>query len=294
MTSFIRKIFMILIGFLAGTASWAVIEILFYFGEFITYHLLWNSFAGASIGLFFGLFFGSAEGIILSDFKRSLNGAVSGSIMGLVSGAVIVLLAQSLLYSIGSIELVTKSVSESFLIPLLRALGWSLLGLVIGSIEGIRSRSVRKIGIGISGGFLGGLTGGILLELLTRSWSNGFFARGTGLAVMGIGIGLFYTLFEFSRSYGLIRVLSGSLRGKEYILVMKKTKIGSSSKSDIPLGEYLDVLGNHANLSVNSKAVVINAIEGSVLVNDQPVLKHELKYEDVIQIGEAKLFYLPG
>jgi len=88
---------MILIGFLAGTASWAVIELLFYFGESIKYHILWNSLAGASIGLFFGLFFGSAEGIILSDFKRSLRGAVSGSLMGLAAGALVVLLAQGFL-----------------------------------------------------------------------------------------------------------------------------------------------------------------------------------------------------
>jgi len=293
MTTFIRKIFMILIGLLAGTASWALIELLFYFGESIKYHLLWNSLAGASIGLFFGLFFGSAEGIILSDFKRSLRGALSGSIMGLAAGVFVVILAQGLLYTIVNAELFIRSVNESIIIPVFRALGWSLLGLVIGSIDGIRSRSIRKIGIGISGGFLGGLTGGVLLELLSKNWSNGFFARGTGLAVMGIGIGLFYTLFESSRAFGLIRVLTGSLRGKEYIIVMKKTKIGSSLNANIPLGEYSDVLENHAILKVHKKEVFIERSEGLVLVNDQAVLKHELKYEDVIQIGEAKLFYLP-
>lgn len=293
MTTFIRKIFMILIGLLAGTASWAVIELLFYIGETIKYHLLWNSLAGASIGLFFGLFFGSAEGIILSDFKRSLRGALSGSIMGLAAGVFVVLLAQGLLYGVGNAELFTSSVNESILIPVFRAFGWSLLGLGIGSIDGIRSRSIRRIGIGISGGFLGGLAGGVLLELLTKNWSNVFFARGTGLAVMGIGLGLFYTLFESSRANGLIRVLTGSLRGKEYLIVMKKTKIGSSLNSNIPLGEYSGVLANHAVLRVNKKEVIINESEGSVLVNDQPISKHELKYEDVIQIGEAKLFYLP-
>ncbi|MCK5673935.1 MAG: FHA domain-containing protein [Spirochaetales bacterium] len=293
MTAFIRKIFMILIGLLAGTASWAVIELLFYFGESIKYHLLWNSFAGASIGLFFGLFFGSAEGIILSDFKRSIRGAVSGSNMGLAAGVLVVLLAQSLLYSIGNAELFTSSVNESILIPVFRSLSWSLLGLVIGSIDGIRSRSIRKIGIGLSGGFLGGLAGGILLELLTKNWSNGFFARGIGLAVMGVGIGLFYTLFEFAGSNGLIRVLTGSLRGKEYLIVMKKTKIGNSLNANIPLGEYAGVVANHAILKANKKEIIIEESEGTVLVNDQPISKHELKYEDVIQIGDAKLFYLP-
>ena len=293
MTSFIRKIFMILIGLLAGTAAWAVIEGLFYFGESITYHLLWNSLAGASIGFFFGLFFGSAEGIVLSDFNRSLHGALSGSIMGSAAGILIVLLVQSLLYGLGNAELFSPSVNESIVIPVSRALGWGLLGLVIGSIEGIRSHSIRRIGIGVSGGLLGGLTGGILLELLTRYWANGFVARGTSLAVLGMGIGLFYTLFESSRAYGHIRVLTGALRGKEYPIVMAKTKIGSSLGANIPLFEYSGIKDQHAILKANSKEVVIHEAEGSILVNDQPITKYELKYEDVIQIGEAKLFYLP-
>lgn len=294
MTSFIRKLFMILIGFLAGTASWAAIEILFYFGESISSYLLWNGLAGASIGFFFGLFFGSAEGIILSDFRRSLRGALSGSILGMASGVSIVLVVQTLLYAIGNAELFTSSVYNSVITPLSRALGWSILGLVIGSVDGFRSRSVRRIGVGILGGFMGGLTGGVLLEILTGYWSNAFLARGVGLGVMGIGIGLFYTLFEISRSYGIIRVLSGPLRGKEYLLLMKKIDIGSSGNVSIPLSDYSGVLGHHATIKANNKEVIIQEAEGSVLVNDQPIIKHELKYEDVIRIGDAKLFYLPG
>jgi len=294
MTSVFRKIFMILIGLLAGIASWSVIEILFYFGESIRYYLLWNSLAGASIGFIFGLFFGSAEGIMLSDYKRSLRGAVSGSIPGLIAGTLTVLLVQGLLYSIGNAELFNSLINESLIIPIFRTLGWSLLGIVIGSIDGIRSGSPRRIGIGASGGFIGGLAGGALLEMLVKYWSNGFYARGTGLVVMGIGIGLFYSLFEFSRSYGLIKVLTGPLRGKEYLILMKKTKIGASIKANIPLGDYGGVKVNHAALISNKNAVIIQEAKGSILVNDTPVTKHKLKYEDVIQIGEAKLYYLPG
>jgi hypothetical protein len=291
MTAFL--IFMTLIGLLAGTASWAVIEILFYYGESIGSHILWNSLAGAAMGFLFGLFFGSAEGIMLSDLKRSIRGGLTGAVFGLVAGVVVVILAQGLLYGIGNAELFAASVSDSLLTPLSRALGWSLLGLVIGSIDGIRSNSSRRMGIGISGGFLGGLAGGLLLEFLTVYWANGFFARGIGLAVMGIGIGLFYTLFESYRSFGLLRVLTGALRGKDYVIVMKKTRIGLASKMNIPLSGYSAVLAEHAMLVAKSNTVFIQESEGSVLVNDQPIIKHELKYEDVIQIGEAKLLYLP-
>ena len=63
--------------------------------------------------------------------------------------------------------------------------------------------------------------------------------------------------------------------------------------SDISLGNYTGVVKNHAVLTANRDRVAIKNNKGAVLVNDQPAGDQELKYEDVIQIGDAKLFYLP-
>ena len=245
------------------------------------------------MGLIFGFFFGSAEGIMISDLKRSIRGGFTGAGLGMAGGIGAIILAQGLLYWTGNTELLTSSFTDTFIIPLARTLGWGLLGMVIGSVDGIRSGSLKRLGIGFSGGLIGGLLGGILLESLTSIWANSFFARGIGIVALGIGIGVFYTIFEYSRAYGRIRILTGALRGKEYLLIMKKTKIGLSLGSHITLDNYRGVLKNHAFLSANKDGVIINDNKGSVLVNDQPVEKHELKYEDVIQVGDAKLFYLP-
>lgn len=293
MTAVLRKIFMILIGLTAGIAAWAAIEILLYFSESIGRHILWNGLAGASIGVLFGFFFGSAEGIMFSDPGRSVRGGITGGAFGLVGGTGAVILAQGVLYWMGNAELFANSVSNSLIVPLSRALGWGLLGLIIGAVDGIRSGSVKRTGIGISGGVLGGLIGGLLLEFLTRFWSNGFFARGVGLAVMGFGIGLFFTLFEYSSAYGRVRVLTGPMRGKEYVLVMNRTKIGSSLRANIPLSNYRGVEKNHAVLTADREGVSIQAVKGTVLVNEQSVKKQELKFEDVIHLGDARLFYLP-
>lgn len=293
MTAFLRKIFMILIGLLAGFAAWAVIEILLYYSESISRHILWNGLVGAAIGILFGFFFGSAEGIMFSDPGRSVRGGITGGVIGLAGGIGAVILAQGLLYWMGNAELFASSVSDSLVAPLSRAVGWGLLGLIIGAVDGIRSGSVKRTWIGISGGVLGGLLGGLLLEFLTKFWSNGFFARGLGLAVMGLGIGLFFTLFEYSHAYGRVRVLTGPLRGKEYVLVMKRTKIGSSLRANIPLNNYSGVVKNHAVLTADREGVIIQEAKGTVFVNEQSVTKQELKYEDVIHLGDARLFYLP-
>ena len=284
---------MILIGLIAGVASWTVIEILLYYGESISRHILWNGLAGATTGLFFGFFFGSAEGIMFSDSARILHGGVVGSIIGSLGGAGAMILSQWILYVIGNTEIFPLAVKNTYLALLSRSLGWSILGLIIGSLDGLRNGSGRRAFIGILGGLIGGFTGGVMLELLTRMWTNGFLARGIGMVLLGIGIGLFFSIFEYSRSYGLIKILTGVYRGKDYILTMKNTRLGSSPRAHIPLRNYPGIKKDHAVFIANRNGVIIKKIEGSILVNEKEVNEKELKYEDVIQAGSTKLLYLP-
>ena len=293
MSALYKKLFMLLTGTAAGLASWTVMEILLYYGEEIGRHIIWNGLTGAFIGLFFGFFFGSAEGVMFSDSQRAIRGGIIGAALGLLGGAAAVILAQGLVYLIGNTEFFTSSVSESLVVPLSRAAGWGILGLVVGSLEGIRNKSGRRTLIGMAGGFLGGFLGGALLEFLARVWSNELFSRGTGLVILGIGTGLFLGVFEYSRSFGIVRILTGPYKGKDYILTMRKTKLGTSPWTHIPLKDYMGVENNHAHFSADNNGVTISEEQGKVLVNDFEVSSQELKYEDVIQIGSAKLLYLP-
>ena len=293
MSALYKKIFMIITGAVAGLASWAVLEILLYYGEAVGRHIVWNAMAGAFIGLFFGFFFGSAEGIMFSDSTRVIRGGTAGAVLGLLGGAADVILAQGIVYLTGNAEIFSSAVSDAYIVPLSRAAGWGILGLTVGSIDGIRSKSGRRTLIGMTGGFLGGLSGGVVMEFLNRLWSNELLSRGTGLAILGICIGLFLGIFEYSRSYGIIRILTGPYKGKDYILTMKKTKLGSSPLANIPFKGYKGIENSHALFFSRKDSVTVKKDQGEVLVNDQSVSDKELKYEDVIQIGSAKLLYLP-
>lgn len=293
MSAFFRKIFMALIGLTAGVLAWAAVEILLRQTDIISRHIVWNGLSGAVLGVIFGFFFGSAEGIMFSDVRRSLRSGSAGAVIGLIGGTAGVILAQGLMYWIGNAELFSPSAAASWVTPFSRTLGWTILGLAAGGVDGIRSGSARRTGIGMAGGVLGGLLGGLLLEFLPRYWTDSFLARGIGIGLMGLFIGLFFSLFEHSRAFGLIRVLTGSFRGKEYVLVMKKTRIGASRHADIPLGTYAGVVKNHALLTADREGVTVKGVDGTVQVNDRPIADHQLKYEDVIQIGNARLFYLP-
>ena len=97
---------------------------------------------------------------------------------------------------------------------------------------------------------------------------------------------------EVRLSYGVLTLLNGRFKGREFLINQKKLRIGALEKNDIKLEGYHDVSDCHALVSVKKDDVFISPVaDGRLLVNDDPVNEHMLKYEDVIKIGSAKLLY---
>ena len=293
MTTFIRKILMTLLGLIAAAAVWASLEILLKFGEKLGGYLMLSLSEGILVGGLFGFFFGTAEGILLTERGRALRGGLAGLLIGVWGGAAAVLLAQGLLYFLENADLFSRMATGRYVIPISRSVGWIVLGMLIGSIDGIRTGSLRRVGIGLSGGLLGGLAGGLALEFFVSRWNNSTAARGAGLGIMGGFIGLFYSIFEYSRAFGIIKVLTGRIKGKEYIISMRRTRIGVANKCGIILSGYDGVEKVHAELIAGKDGVTVKSRDGVLVVNEDKVKEAELKYEDVIQLGSARLYYLP-
>lgn len=294
MTAFLKKILLTVLGLTGAVFAWAALEILLGFGERLGGYLVLSAAQGILVGGGIGFFFGTAEGILLSERKRALNGGLLGFLIGIAGGILAVLLAQFVLWLFGGTDLFSRGATVRYVAPASRALGWMVLGMVIGAVDGIRAGSLRRVGIGIAGGFVGGLLGGAALELLVSRLDNSVVARFAGLSLMGASIGLFYSLFEHSRCYGILKVLTGDIRGKEYLVTMRKTRLGSASRCSLVLAGYAGVSDVHAELTAGREGVFLSPVEGVVLVNEEKVPKRiELKFEDVIQLGSARLYYLP-
>ncbi len=62
---------------------------------------------------------------------------------------------------------------------------------------------------------------------------------------------------------------------------------------DIHLPEYKDVAEAHANLKIRGEDIVISPIDSKnrVLVNEIKISEHQLKFEDIVQIGSAKFLF---
>ncbi len=293
MSTFKRRLLLIGLGLLAGLAAWPVMELILTFQAVFPSYLIFSIVIGSVFGLILGSFFGTGEGIITSVPSRILKGAGTGAVVGIVGGAVGFLVGQGVLFLVGSWLFTSYRELTTLGLPLARAVGWAILGMFIGIVEGVRAVSPKKILVGFLGGLIGGLIGGFILEYIRVMFPGIMFARLIALVIFGMLIGLFYGIVERRLSFGVLRVLNGRLRGKEYLVTSTTLKIGSSSRSDISLPEYRDVEEQHAVLKVKGEDVYVQAADSSapVYVNDRLVSRQPLKWEDVIQIGSAKLYY---
>lgn len=292
MSIFLRKLIIGLIGLLAGLAAWPIAEVILYWQPLFPSYLIFSVTQGICVGGVMGGFFGSIESITLSKRGSIIPSIFMGFIVGMFGGLVGFLLGQGVLTLVMEYSL-SNQLFINYGIPISRIIGWTCLGLFIGSVEGIRSLSLTKVKVGIAGGLIGGLLGGLSLELLRLLIPEIMYARLVGLLIMGSLIGLFYSLIEHRYSIGVLKSLNGKLKNKEFLIVNKLTKIGSSGHSDIQLKDYTGIADCHAEIYIRENKILIanKDSKSPVIVNEYRIKEHLLKYEDIIHIGTAKLLF---
>jgi hypothetical protein len=297
MSTFHRRLIYVLLGLAGGLAAWPAMELVLALQQRFPSYLLFSVGSGALFGAVYGLFFGFADGVIAANGRRTLTGGAFGALWGLIGGAVGFVLGQWLLLSLGGYLFRQGVALDSGALPLTRVLGWAVLGVFVGTTEGVRKRSPRKLGIGLISGFLGGALGGVLVE-----YSGAFVSeaqgRPLGLLLFGLLVAFAYGLVEKSLAFGILRLLNGTYKGKEFILNQRNISIGSSRGADVPLFSYRRVMENHARIRASGQDIYLypEDPETEVKHNDSrlsPEGTGPLKYGDVLQVGSAKLLYLP-
>lgn len=293
MRSYIKILFYSLVGLAAALAAWPVVEALLVMQTAFPTFLLFNITIGGVFGMIAGAVFGSGEGIILNDKSKMIRGIITGTLVGLAGGMIGFLLGQTTLFLIGSRLIVSMKDFNTKGLLISRAFGWILLGVFIGSIEGIRAKSVRKITAGLIGGLSGSLLAALFLEYSRIIMPDFTYRRIVAFIIFGLFIGLFYGLAEKSLSFGVLRLLNGKYKGKEFLINQRKIKIGCSAKNDIALIDYANIQDFHGLVYVKGGEVYLKHTSdtGRITINDEPIAEQRLKLEDVIKIGDAKFFY---
>ncbi|MFA6506679.1 MAG: FHA domain-containing protein, partial [Treponemataceae bacterium] len=115
--------------------------------------------------------------------------------------------------------------------------------------------------------------------------------RAAGLIVFGSLLGLSFASVERRLSFGVLRVLNGALKGREYLLNRRSTRIGEDPHCDVPVSGYRLVSPVHALVARRGRDLVIESVAGPLTVNDDKIEAGavSLKYDDVIACGGIRL-----
>jgi hypothetical protein len=173
-----------------------------------------------------------------------------------------------------------------------RALGWTVFGGGVGLAVGFADRSRAKAINGLIGGLGGGAVGGLLFQFTVAAFDSDGLSRLIGLLGIGLLVAAATRAVEHARREAWLRVVSGGLAGKEFILYHPVTHIGSAPECDIFLLKDPQVAPRHARIEDRGTERLLHSTAGSpVFVNGAPVSSCRLRGDDRIQIGHSTIAY---
>jgi len=178
---------------------------------------------------------------------------------------------------------------------IIRSLAWAIFGGALGlGMNVLRStRAQRRASV--MGGIVGGELGGLLFDPINRflipATDQGDVMRLVGLCTVGLCVGIFVALSEQLGREGWLRVRTGPLRGKAFILYHNPTIIGASPTAHIYLFKDPKVMPEHVALhrSGNGYELVQSSSDAPVTVNKTLVQRRRLVSGDQITIGDTIL-----
>ena len=276
-----RTYYYALLGALGGLVGWQVSDLLGL--SFIQNLYLSEMIVGALVGLSVGLFIGITEGLLTRNPVQALRSGLFSGVLGLGAGAIGLPLSEFFFQTVGG---------DIFG----RALGWGLFGLLIGLAEGVVGKS--QVWKGMLGGFLGGILGGVLLELAHNWLQDPLAGKAAGLVLLGAAVGAFISLIQVLLLKAWLEVVSGKLKGTEFILdkFMRAggpaIAIGSSPlKAEIVLPDP-DIAPQHAMLTGNGSQFALKDMSLSgTFINNKKIERTSLANGQRIRMGNTELVY---
>jgi len=180
---------------------------------------------------------------------------------------------------------------------IIRSLGWAIFGGALGLGMNLIKSTKAQRRASIMGGLVGGILGGLLFDPINRflipSTEQGDVMRFVGFCTVGLCVGIFVALSEQLGRDGWIRVLTGPLRGKAFILYHNPTMIGASPTANIYLFKDPKIAPEHVALQRvgNGYELIQSRGDAPVSVNNLPVHRRRLVSGDQIIIGDTILLF---
>ncbi|MDC7240107.1 MAG: FHA domain-containing protein [Spirochaetales bacterium] len=285
-----RYVVSLCMGLTAGLFGWSVLELILSLQDhFPTYTAVLLVSGGLTAAVMTAVI-ASLEGILHKSTSKINREWSMGLVWGLAGGMIGAFFGQFLFSAI----LPDTVMPENYKYPYFaaRTISWTVMGIFIGTAEGLRARSMQKFQAGLISGALGGFVGGALVEMALLFFPGDSWLKLPGFIIMGMGTAVLTIAIEIYTSPGVLRVLNGGSKGRKYMINQKKTRVGAHQGCDITLQGGSDIPPVAVTFQRKGRELVMQAEEGfHALVNDDPIDNRTLKYEDVIKIGNTKFMY---
>jgi hypothetical protein len=182
-----------------------------------------------------------------------------------------------------------------------RALGWMLLGLLVGLSDFLVNQRTQRALYAALGGLGGGLLGGLLYEgitqvFLAQSGQVQLLLSGMGLVGVGAAIGGGIPLARQAFSRGELHVLAGEQQGLVREVTDSAT-IGFYDGNDLYLPDA-GIAWRHAVVRQTSEGFTLEVLpeaEQPVYIGQhevRPGSTHALSHNDQLRIGEALVAFV--
>lgn len=208
-----------------------------------------------------------AEGLTTRNWLRMIERTLLGtflatvfSFLAFIPAGLFIRLSQSVLTSeagrrsdIAFMTVADMSGKGFFLVTVLRSAAWACIGAATGVGMNLVRSTRPQLRNSVVGGALGGALGGMFFDPIGRLFHTSMFmdaaaSRLVGLIAVGMAIGLFVALVERLGREAWLRVRTGPLAGKSFILYKTPTIIGNAPSSDVYLYKDADIDAAHAQV----------------------------------------------
>ena len=236
------------------------------------------------LGLIIGLGLAIPEPIVGHNGKSAVVRGFIGVGLGALGGYVCSLFINDIYNYLGGGKNASNFLQQMFA----RGVGWSILGAFLAIAPGIAMRNLKKFILGLVGGAIGGLLGGILFDPICLLIGGAVPARCVNILGLGVGAAVATALLEEAAKQGWLKVATGVITGKQFILYRNPTVIGSSPKAEIYLFKDPTVAPRHAAINGIGGEFLLTALNGAtVLLNGKPVQQQRLRNGDQIRVGNT-------
>lgn len=222
-----------------------------------------------------------------SVIERNINGAIIHGSIGAVVGAAGGLFVALVVARIQE-QMIPDDSMQSFTRRMVtQAICWGLLGLFFAATPGLILRNGKRLLIGALGGVIGGVIGGLLFVPLEQLVGNEHVSRLVAITSVGLVAGMACGVIENAVKSGWLKVESGLIAGKQFVLYRNPTFIGAHPMSHIYLFNDPLVGKRHAAIHIAGNGYEIEDLPlGSrTYVNDRQVTRQRLRNGDKIRVG---------